>query len=483
MRQALRAIHASAGGRWATQKLCCVWSGGSRWLNLAALTAFTALVLALAVPVLILRLHPSVSQAVHLLLNLLLSGMFSVLLAGFVRWFIGRASLERMQAQVTTAIVLGVLVIAANAVMLPGLMFSARRDMDLLLVVVAFGIAVALAVSLPLGARIARPVVRVEQGARRIASGEYCVRILEGELSNVEELTRLARSINQMASDIQHADARRQIAETHLRQTITAISHDLRTPLCSIQLGLEAIADGVVIDPVAVKQYHAELLAEVLRLNALVGALFELARLESGALVLTVEPIDIEEVIADAVEAMRVRTEQGKAHITYQVESGLPPVSAEAVKIHRVLSSLLENALRYTPSGGAILVRATKPTCDDQKQALLVQVIDTGTGIGADDLSHVFEPLYRCEPSRKRQTAVASGAHVDVEVGLGLTLAAHVVEAHGGQIWATSPLPREARALVALRDDAPLDDAPHALDAPSSMPGTMVSFTLPAACT
>lgn len=468
MWQTLRALHASTRAKQARQGGRFVWQSELRWLTI------TALVLVGVIAVLIVRLHPSVSQAAHLLLNLLLSGIISVALAAIARWFMGRARLGHMQIQLALAIVLGVLVTAVNVVLLPDLMFSSGRDVELLLLCGTFGIAVALLVTVPLGGRIARPIVQLDQAARRIASGEYRIRIPEGELGDVQEVAQLARSINEMASGIQHANTRRQAAESHLRKTITAVSHDLRTPLCTIQLGLEAITDGIVSDPTAVKQYHAELLAEVLRLNALVGALFDLTRLESGAFVLNAEPVDIEEVICDVVETTRERIEEGNIRITCGVDPSLPLVSADANKIHRVLTSLLENALRYTSPGGAILLRATRAVCRDQQQAVQVQVIDTGSGIGADDLAHVFEPMYRSEPSRRRSPAIASDAHVDVEVGLGLTLAAHVIQAHGGQIWAASPLPPDARALVARPGEMS--------DVDGSLPGTMISFTLPTAC-
>jgi signal transduction histidine kinase len=455
-----------ARGRWSS-RLC--------WFGVAAV------VCALAVPMLAYRLHSSMAEVTGMALYMVLSGVVSVILAGVVCWLSGMARPGNMRAQLGTLIFLGALMIALNIALLAHLLFISSHDAQLLLLFATFGVVVALLLALPLAGRITRAVELLELGAGRIATGEHNFRIAEGALSGTKELAHLARLINALADDLQQACAQRQVAEAHREQTLTAVSHDLRTPITCIQAIVEAITDGIVADPASIQRYHQALRAEVRRFSALLDELFELTRLESGALALDRERMFIEDVIGDAVEASQDYAEQVHIHVTYQVDGVLPPVVIDAGKIYRVMSDLLTNALRYTSPGGAILVRVSKQARADQKQDVLVQVIDTGEGIAEHDLAHIFEPTYRGEPSRKRRATEADAERTGCEGGLGLTIAAHLVNAHGGQIWAASPLPIEARALVALPGELPEPPCGTGMRPHAATPGTVVSFTIPAA--
>jgi signal transduction histidine kinase len=363
-------------------------------------------------------------------------------------------------------------VISVNVVLLARLLFSSVLDVQLLLAFVAFGIAVALALSTPIAGRVSRAVARIERGAGRIASGEYAFRIVEGEAGAAKDLTHLTHLINQMAIGLEESFQGRQAAEAHHRRLVTAVSHDLRTPISSIHAMVEAIADGIVTDPATLDRYHRTLLTEVWHLTTLMEELFELTRLESGAFVLQREQAHVEYLITDALEAVRERAEQAHISLGCQFDDALPTLSMDASRISRVLDSLLQNAVRYTCLGGTIFVRASTLPSSDGNEDVLVQVIDTGAGIAEGDLPNIFEPTYRAESSRTRQRADAATASADPEAGLGLAIAARVVEAHGGHIWAVSPLPVEVRAQV--------DRAGRVAEARSALPGTMLSFTLPA---
>ncbi|HEY7780593.1 MAG TPA: HAMP domain-containing sensor histidine kinase [Ktedonobacterales bacterium] len=441
------------------------WTGGLRWLSVSAL------VLALAVPMFVMRMHPTLSGMARLTLCMVLSGAASLLIAAVAGWFSGLGHTESVHTRFGTLILLSVLVISVNVVLLARLLFSSSHDVDLLLTFLAFGIAVALVVTSPIAGRIARALGRLELGAGRIAAGEYSFRIAEDSPRGTEELMRLARAINEMASGIQRASTRQGIAEAHRLRTITAVSHDLRTPVAAIQAMVDAIADGVVRDETTVRRYHEILRAEVCRLSTMLDDLFELTRLETGADDMNCDRTNIGDIVVDSVDEAQERAEWASVHLTYRVATALPDVSVDCAKIHRVLTSLVDNALRYTPPGGAILVSASARTPSDPHTDVLVEVIDTGEGISTSDLPRVFEPTYRAEPSRLRQAATLTAPTTGREVGLGLTIAAHVVEKHGGRIWAESPLPPAARALVALPGEP--------LDTPSATPGTAVSFILP----
>lgn len=436
-----------------------------RWLTVLAIVS------AVAVPVVVIGLRPSPVEAMRLGYCLAISGLTSIALAVAARWMTNRPRMDSVRMQLGIPIVLTALVIAVNVILLARLLFFSRQDVQLLLAFVAFGIAIALALSSPIAGRITRAVARIEGGAGRIAAGDYGFRIAEEGPGAAQDLTHLTHLINQMAIGLEEACARRQAAEAHRRRVVTAVSHDLRTPVTSIQAMVEAISDGLVTDPDTMDRYHQTLRAEVWHLTALMEELFELTRLESGAYVLQREPAHITDLIADAVEAARVRAEQARIELNCQVEGVVPALSMDARQIARVLDCLLQNAVRFTWPGGMILIRAGLLPSAGGTPDVLVQVIDTGAGIAAADLPHIFEPTYRGEASRKRQYTSADVASADPEAGLGLAIAARIVEAHAGRIWAVSPLPPDIRARVAVAGDGS--------EARRERSGTMLSFTLP----
>jgi signal transduction histidine kinase len=202
------------------------------------------------------------------------------------------------------------------------------------------------------------------------------------------------------------------------------VSHDLRTPLTSLRAMIEAINDGVVTDEASVRRYLALAQLEIQNLSHLVDDLFELTQLDVGAQTWDKEPGSLRDLISDTLESMRVQAQAKNVQIAGTVEPTIDPVKMNSLKIQRVLSNLLQNALHHTPAGGSISVNARQIDCRVQ-----VEIIDTGEGIAASDLPHLFEPFYRGEKSRARN---GGGA------GLGLAIARGIVQAHGGEIGVTS---------------------------------------------
>jgi signal transduction histidine kinase len=271
--------------------------------------------------------------------------------------------------------------------------------------------------------------------------------------------------MGQFARDSQTAEAQR-------CQTITALSHDLRTPISSIQAMVEALADGVVTDPATVRRYHEALRDEVVHLSALLDGLFELSRLESGVLALKRERTDVAELIADAVRARAECAERARVALRCQVEGVVPPIVVDARELYRVADCLLDNALRYTAAGGTILVRVSARSRSRDGRDVLVQVIDTGSGIAEHDLPHIFEPSYRADAARIRAPVpLARHRRGCQQAGLGLTIAARIITAHGGRIWAASPTPAGLRARVSRVRGFPLPL--------TAGPGTVLSFSVP----
>ena len=204
---------------------------------------------------------------------------------------------------------------------------------------------------------------------------------------------------------------------------------------------IEAVNDGVVTDQVTVKRYLGLAQAEIQNLSTLVDDLFELTQLDAGALTWSREPASLRDLVSDTLESMQAQALAKGVTLTGSVEPAVDPVMMNSFKIQRVLYNVVQNAIRHTPAGGQIAVTALPLAGARQVQ---VEVADTGEGISAEDLPHIFEPFYRSEKSRARD---GSGA------GLGLTIARGIVQAHGGALVATSP-PGEGTRLSFTLDRA-----------------------------
>lgn len=210
--------------------------------------------------------------------------------------------------------------------------------------------------------------------------------------------------------------SRRQI-EGARRQMVAAVSHDLRTPLASLRLLVEAIDDGVVEGETR-ERYLREMRTHVGALTALIDDLFELSRIEAGEISWTMERIDLGHLIDGTVASMRGPAEARGVILAAELPAGLA-ARANAEKVQRVLLNLIQNAIRHTPADGSVTVRArTGPG------GVEVEVADDGAGIPAGEGERVFEAFYRGDESRS-----------DDGAGLGLAISRAIVEAHGGRIW------------------------------------------------
>jgi signal transduction histidine kinase len=239
--------------------------------------------------------------------------------------------------------------------------------------------------------------------------------------------------------------------EAARRDLVAAISHDLRTPLASLRVMTDALADGVVDDPATAARYLAAMRGQIGHLSGLIDDLFELARIDAGALALEMERSSIADLVSDTLEAMRPQAGAKGVHLAGSVDPGADPIELAPQKIERVLYNLVGNAIRHTSAGGSVTISVSaqsqiaKPNTENSKlktqNYLLVEVADTGEGIAPEDLPRIFDNFYRGEKSRSRATGGS---------GLGLAIARGIVEAHGGQIWAESQPEQGTRVRFTL---------------------------------
>jgi signal transduction histidine kinase len=209
-------------------------------------------------------------------------------------------------------------------------------------------------------------------------------------------------------------------AERMRRELIAAVSHDLRTPITSLRLLTDAIADDVVDDATR-RAYLAQMGTHVDALSALIDDLFELSRLEAGEIAWSLEQVRLDELVGETVEAMRVQADARQVRVRTELPAGLRPAQGDPEKLQRVLFNLIQNAIRHTPADGSVVVRA-EPAGD----AVEIEVADTGAGIAPDERERVFEPFFR---------GGAQAARPSNGAGLGLAISRAIVEAHGGRIW------------------------------------------------
>lgn len=213
----------------------------------------------------------------------------------------------------------------------------------------------------------------------------------------------------------------REKIEEARRQMVAAVSHDLRTPLASLRLLVEAIDDGVVTGETR-ERYMREMRAHVEALTALIDDLFELSRIEAGEIVWTMRQVELRELIGETIAAMRAPAEARGVALAADLPGEAVLARANAEKLQRVLFNLIQNAIRHTPADGSITVRARSAA-----SSVEVEVADEGEGIAAIDGEHVFEAFFRGDESRSEDGA-----------GLGLAISRAIVEAHGGRIWLDS---------------------------------------------
>ncbi|MDI6772394.1 MAG: ATP-binding protein [bacterium] len=285
---------------------------------------------------------------------------------------------------------------------------------DALVVAGIAAIVAAGALSIYVTRRIVLPVQALAAASQRLAAGHHDERV---PVQGTDEMGALADSFNTMAEALGQTETRR-------RALLADVAHELRTPLSGIKGYMEGLSDGVLE---AGPETYGRVAVEVDRLQRLVTDLEELSRLDAGVVPLTRQTVPVRQIVEAAVERLRQQAYDQGLILEVAVPEALPAVIVDVDRIQQVLLNLIGNAIQYTPPPGRITVRARS-----DGPRVRIDVEDTGVGIAAEHLAHVFERFYRVDRSRARS---GGGS------GLGLTIARYLVEAHGGSIRAASPGP------------------------------------------
>ena len=223
--------------------------------------------------------------------------------------------------------------------------------------------------------------------------------------------------------------------ETVRNDFVANVSHELRTPIASINLLVETLQRGAMNDPDAAMHFLHRIQVETHAMAQLVEELLELSRLETGGLSLSLEEFSVAELLSEVRARLVPTAEEKGVAMQLDVQDALPPVAADAKRIEQVIMNLLHNAIKFTPSGGAVTLRARR-----QGRGVQIDVADTGVGMDAAEAERIFERFYKVDKGRSR----AGGA------GLGLAIARHLLELHGSQLQVVSEVGRGSRFSFSL---------------------------------
>jgi two-component system phosphate regulon sensor histidine kinase PhoR len=211
----------------------------------------------------------------------------------------------------------------------------------------------------------------------------------------------------------------------HVRQDFVAnVSHELRTPVANIKGYAETLLEGALDDKDSARQFVGIIAENGRRLEDLINDLLDLSKIESGKLPLLFSSLNVAQLIRKAAAILEKNIRDKHLSLEIRIPEDLPRISADEARLMQVFINLIDNAIKYTLAGGSLLIVA-----EDNERQVRIDVIDTGVGIPERDLPRIFERFYRVEKARSREQG---------GTGLGLSIVKHIVQAHGGQVWASS---------------------------------------------
>jgi signal transduction histidine kinase len=272
---------------------------------------------------------------------------------------------------------------------------------------------------------VSSPLRKMKDSARSLAVGTYQAIPVEGP----QEIQQLAQSLNEMSKQVRESSQSQ-------RDFVSNVSHELKTPLTSIQGFAQAIMDGTAQTPETLHQAAEVIYKEAGRMNRLVLDLLTLARLEAGTADLQKSGVDLNELLKNVVDKFALQVRQNQVSLMWK-EQGLPTIIGDGDRLVQVFTNIIDNALKFTPAGGRITLSAIQ-----KLSQVIISIADTGPGIAPQDQKRIFERFYQVDKSRQ------GGARRGV--GLGLPIARQIILAHGGDIWVESQPGQGSTFMVRL---------------------------------
>lgn len=266
-----------------------------------------------------------------------------------------------------------------------------------------------------------KPLLELEKGAKAVATHNLSYRVKEEGSS---EIQAVARAFNEMASELEQS-------ETLRRNLLADVTHELRHPVHVLRGNLQGILDGIF--PLELEEVVA-LMEQTEQLTQLVNDLHDIALAEAHELPMHPQTISLSKLVKDVVETMHILAAEKEIALSSELPEGELWINAHPGRIRQVLHNLVANAIQYTPAGGQVRVKLAVDT-----SGISLFVTDSGIGLTAEELPHVFNRFYRADASRSRH---------ERGTGLGLAIAKAIVEAHGGQLTVTSPGPQQGSTFA-----------------------------------
>lgn len=392
-----------------------------------------AVVLLISLAIFYLLMRPTFGDLRHMAQFLAITAVLSIGIGYGAYRFNWLKSAPSLRWVLLGSYVIASLLTFLNVWLTARLMFASEHDLLLATVLLLFAGGIAIALGSFFTSALIERISRLESATRSVENGDLSTR---ADIPGKDEIASLAESFNKMAEQLQSADQKQKELENLRRDLVAWAGHDLRTPLSSIRLLIEALSDGVVTDPKEIENYLAQAKKHVDTLSLLIDDLFQISQLDAGGMPLNLETASISDLISDTLESFSGLAAQKNIKLCGSAGEGVDPVIMDVLWMGRALNNLVSNAIRYTPENGEINL-----TAKSNENRVILCISDSGEGIPPEDIPHVFERFYRGDKSRNR---VSGGA------GLGLAIAKGVVEAHKGEISVQSETPKGTTFTIAL---------------------------------
>jgi signal transduction histidine kinase len=364
-----------------------------------------------------LVMRPSGDELLAMTAFLSATAIVSVTL-GYVAYRVGwfRRS-PRLVWTLVGGYLLAVVLVFLNVIVTAGLMFINQHDLLLSAVLLLSAGLIAVSLGYLLSSAVAESIGRLGRAVHDVAEGDLSVKVpVEGPA----EIAMLAEGFNEMTQRLCEAEAERDAMEASRAELIAAVGHDLRTPLSSVRVVVEALADGVVDDPEIRERYLKTAQRDLLVLSRLIDDLFVLAQLDSTGIQLDLSTNSLSDLVSDTLGSFAVKAESRQVTLSGSSLAEPDVVVFDATYVGRALTNLVDNALAHTPEGGEVSI-----VTEAAEGRVAFRVSNTGDGVEPSDMPRLFDRFYRGDASRSRATGGS---------GLGLAIVRAVSEAHAGSV-------------------------------------------------